>query len=255
MNSATRLSIAVRYQIGGFSLDAAVEVGEQPVALVGPNGCGKSTLLLAALGIRAPAGGRVVLAGEVLFDSVAGIDRPTEERRMAYVPQDFALFPFLNARENVEFAIASRPGSSVSPGRAERRKQATAALARLGIAHLASRRPDQLSGGERQRVALARAIASQPQALLLDEPTAALDVDARADVRRVLAGIVAELAIPTLIVTHDPGDILALAGRVAVMDAGKIATCMPLSEVRFAPPDGFAARLLGSLVRPHAASA
>ena len=240
MTTQPRLAIAVEYTMGPFTLDVSLEVGSESVALIGPNGCGKSTLLLATLGIRIPTRGRVVLEDEVLFDAEAGIERPTEERRMAYLPQDFGLLPFLTAAENVAFAVACRP-ERVS--RAKRRRTALAGLERFGIAHLAGRRPGQLSGGERQRVALARAMASQPRALLLDEPTASLDVGARAEVRTLLAASIRELGIPTLIVTHDRGDILALAGRVAVMEAGRVISCTGLREARNAPASAFAAKL------------
>ena len=193
----------------------------------------------AALG--SPLRGRIALATEVLFDSEAKIDCPTEERRLAYLPQDFGLFPFMSVRGNEEFAMVCQSEAST---RSQRRRAAMVCLDRFGIAHLASRLPNQLSGGERQRVALARVIASQPRALLLDEPTAFLDVEARADVRLLLAATLRELAIPALIVTHDFGDIRAIAGRVAVMDRGRMIACTSLAEALQAPPNPFAARLL-----------
>lgn len=242
MTVSEPFSIVVEHvAAGGFCLRAALEVGIEPVALIGPNGSGKSTFLLAVLGIRVPHKGRIALARDVLFDSEAQIDCPTEERHLAYLPQDFGLFPFMTVQENVEFAMACQ---LEAPTRNERRRAAMACLDRFGVAHLADRPPDQLSGGERQRVALARAIASRPRALLLDEPTASLDIEARTDVRLLLAATLRDLEIPALIVTHDLGDILALAGRVAVMDSGRIVACTDLAEARRSPPNPFAARLL-----------
>jgi molybdate transport system ATP-binding protein len=237
-----RLSVAVAHTTGTFSLDAALDVGAEPVALIGPNGSGKTSFLLAILGLRRSDRGRITLGNEVLLDSTVGIDRAPEERHIAYLPQDFGLFPFLTAQENVEFAIACQSGRS---RRVERRRAAKELLAGFGVSHLADRSPAHLSGGERQRVALARAIASQPQALLLDEPTASLDVEARTQVRALLSAHIRDLAIPTIIVTHDCGDVLALAGRVAVMEKGRITTCASLAETRRSPPTPFAARLLG----------
>ena len=120
-------------------------------------------------------------------------------------------------------------------------------LEQFGIGHLAGRGPHQLSGGERQRVALARAIASEPRALLLDEPTASLDVGARADVRALLQELFERLQIPTLIVTHDAGDIAALASRVAVMEAGRIVGCASAQEAVRHPANAFADHLLNGL--------
>jgi molybdate transport system ATP-binding protein len=241
------LSLHLGCTVGGFDLDASLQVDREPVAIIGPNGCGKSTLLLAILGIRPPAWGRLVLCGETLFDAEARVEVPTEERHMAYLPQDFGLFPFMSALDNVAFPLACQGAVAT---RRERRDAAMRTLDRFGIAHLAARKPHQLSGGERQRVALARAITARPRLLLLDEPTASLDVGARAEMRALLPGILRELAVPTLIVTHDIGDILALAGRVAVMEAGRIVRHMSLAEACSAPPNDFAARLLGRGAEP-----
>jgi molybdate transport system ATP-binding protein len=247
------LSASVRYKNGDFSLDASVDMAGETVALVGSNGSGKSTFLLAILGLRTPQEGRVALGDEVLFDSAAGYCRSTEERRLAYLPQDFGLFPFLSAQANVEFAIACRRTRSQ---RGARGRLALDHLDRFGVAHLAGRRPEQLSGGERQRVALARALASEPRAMLLDEPTAALDVGARDDVRALLRASLRELRIPALVVTHDFGDVVTLASRVAVMEAGRLVACVTVTEAQEAPPTVFVRRLVESQtngqVRPGA---
>jgi ABC-type sulfate/molybdate transport systems ATPase subunit len=176
-----------------------------------------------------------------MYDSESKVECPTEERRFAYLPQAFGLFPFLTARENVAFAIACRMERKT---RSDRMRMATEYLERFGIAHLAARHPTQLSGGARQRIALARAIASEPRVLLLDEPTASLDVGARGQVRSLLTECLRELAIPTVIVTHDRADVLALAGRVAVMEGGRVLACPTLAEAQQSPPTTFAERLL-----------
>lgn len=240
------LSVSVRYSVGDFALDASLDVGAETIALVGSNGSGKSTLLLSILGVRAPTQGRISLGDEVLFDSDSGHRLPTEERHLAYLPQDFGLFPFLTAQGNVEFAITCR---RARPERRVQGKLAVEYLDRLGIAHLAGRRPHQLSGGERQRVALARALASEPHAMLLDEPTAALDIGARDDVRRLLRASLQELRIPAIIVTHDFSDVLSLASRLAVMEAGRLVACVPVSEAQTSPPTAFVRRLVESQPR------
>lgn len=242
-----QLSLSVGYRVGDFALDAALEIGAETVALVGANGSGKSSLLLTVLGLRSPQQGRITLAGELLFDAATGQSRPPEERRLAYLPQTFGLFPFLSAQDNVGFAIQCRPSR---PERRERGKLALDYLDRLGIAHLAQRRPEQLSGGERQRVALARALASEPRAMLLDEPTAALDVGARDAVRSLLRANLQALRIPALIVTHDFGDVTSLASRVAVMEAGRLLACVPVAEAQSRPPTDFVRRLVEPSAKP-----
>jgi molybdate transport system ATP-binding protein len=237
--NAPLFSITIVADWPGFSLKAAFDVGNEPVALIGPNGSGKSSLLLAILGIRAPGLARIQLGNEVIVDTKRGLVSPTEERRFAYLPQDYGLFPHLTAQGNVEFALACGEPQS----RFQRRQAAQILLERFRIAHLASRRPVQLSGGERQRVALARAIASRPRVLLLDEPMAALDVEARVEMRALLAEYTRELAIPTIFVTHDVADVDALAAQVAVMEGGHLISCSSPAEAAQATP--FAGRLLG----------
>jgi molybdate transport system ATP-binding protein len=238
-----RLSVAVEAALGPFLLQVSLEVGAEPVALVGPNGSGKTSLLQAILGLLKLDRGRIALGEDVLFDRDLAIDRPTEERHLAYLPQDFGLFPHLTAVQNVAFALACGPESA---SRAQRRRQAMAWLDRFGLGSLANRHPSQLSGGERQRIALARAMASSPKALLLDEPTASLDVEARVEVRAFLAEAIRTLSLPTVLVTHDVMDVEALAGRVAVLEKGRIAACGLLADIRKAPPTPFASRLLSS---------
>lgn len=242
-DSAPRLSLTVETALGPFSLQASLEVGAEPLALVGPNGSGKTSLLLAILGLLKPDRGRIVLSDEVLFDAALAIDRPPEERHLAYLPQDFGLFPHLTAIENVAFALACR---SKRASTRQRHDEAVTWLERFGIGRLAERSPSQLSGGERQRVALARALASSPKALLLDEPTASLDVEARAEVRAFLAESIRSLGLPTVLVTHDAMDVEALASRVAVLEKGQVVACGLLSDICKAPPTSFASRLFCS---------
>ena len=239
-NPVPRLSIAVQATLGAFSLQASLEVSAELLALVGPNGSGKTSLLLTVLGLRRPERGRIVLSDEVLFDAALAIDLPTEDRHLAYLPQDFGLFPHLTAIDNVAFALACR---SQRASAKQRRDEAMTWLERFAIGNLAGRNPSQLSGGERQLVALARALASSPKALLLDEPTASLDVEARVEVRAFLAESIRSLGLPTILVTHDATDVEALASRVAVLEKGQVVACGLLGDVRKAPPTSFARRL------------
>jgi molybdate transport system ATP-binding protein len=242
-DSISRLSVAVEAGLGPFLLQASLEVGAKPLALVGPNGSGKTSLLLAILGLLKPERGRIALGDAILFDTERAVDLPTEERHLAYLPQDFGLFPHLTAVQNVAFALACGPEPAT---RRQRRAQAMAWLDRFGLGSLANRNPAQLSGGERQRIALARALASSPSAILLDEPTASLDVEARVEVRAFLAESIRSLSLPTILVTHDIMDVEALAGRVAVLEKGRVAACGQLADIRKAPPTPFACKFLSS---------
>jgi ABC-type sulfate/molybdate transport systems ATPase subunit len=211
---------------------------------VGPNGSGKTSLLKLILGVLRPERGRVVLDGEPLFDSDAGLDLPTEGRRLGYVPQGFGLFPHLSVVENVEFGLNGDPALGSAGARRER---ALSLLAELEVVELAARRPSLLSGGERQRVALARALARRPRALLLDEPLAALDAGGRRRVRSFLAASLERLALPAVIVTHDLRDAEALAPTIAVIEAGALVQLGTLEELRAKPASPFVEEFQGSV--------
>ena len=229
------LELDLEAAVGPLQLRVRLTLPPGPLALVGPNGAGKTSLLRALLGVLGPARGRVALDGAVLLDSSRGVNLPPEERRLGYLPQQFALFPHLSAVENVEFGMPRAEGAR------DRRARALALLESLALAHLAQRRPGALSGGERQRVALARALAPGPRALLLDEPLAALDVGARRQVRDFLAERL--LTLPALIVTHDAADAEALAGRIAVLEGGALVQVGTAAELRAAPATRFVEEL------------
>jgi ABC-type sulfate/molybdate transport systems ATPase subunit len=215
-----------------FRLRVALEAGARPVALVGPSGAGKSTTLRAIAGLAPGARGRVALGDEVWLDSAAGVDLPPERRAVGYLFQSHALFPHLTVEGNVAFAGG--------------RGAAGPLLRRFGIAHLAGARPGELSGGERRRAALARALARRPRALLLDEPTAALDAESRAHVRAELAALIGELGLPALLVTHDFAEAAALAGTVGVLVRGELRQLGSPAELVARPADPFVARLTGA---------
>jgi molybdate transport system ATP-binding protein len=217
--------------------------------LVGPNGAGKTTLLLLILGVLEPDRGRIVVGGRVLFDAELGVNVPIEERGLGYVPQSYALFPHLTVRQNVEFALGSRPRSSSRAARAARGREI---LAELGLEALAERRVTQLSGGEKQRAALARALSVRPHALLLDETLAALDVPARHEVRSFLASYLAELGIPSVLVTHDAGDARLLGQRIAVVEAGHTVQSGTWQELAQAPASAFVRQFVGAEATRHA---
>ncbi|MFC5381052.1 ABC transporter ATP-binding protein [Aquipuribacter nitratireducens] len=235
------LVVDVALPRGGLEVTARVDVAPgEVVVVVGPNGAGKSTLLHVVAGLVAPARGRVALAGRVLDDPAAGVRLPVPARRVGLVPQDLQLFPHLDVRDNVAFGLRAA-GARAAPARAVAERWCT----RLGLTDEVRHRPGRLSGGQRQRVALARALAPEPDALLLDEPLAALDAGTRVHVRAELRHHLADVAVPTLLVTHDPVDAMVLADRVVVVEAGRVVQSGTPREVARAPRTDYVARLVG----------
>jgi molybdate transport system ATP-binding protein len=226
-----RLDLDLVRPLRAFELALALAVEQETLALVGPSGAGKTTVLRAIAGLVRPARGRIALGDEVLFDHDCGIDLPPERRRVGLVFQEYALFPHLSVGRNVAFGGKARVEEL---------------LERFRIAHLARARPDELSGGERQRVALARALARDPAVLLLDEPMAALDAHTRAGVRAELQELLRELALPTILVTHDFEDAAALADRVGVIAEGRILQLGTPDELIATPSDAFVASFTGA---------
>jgi molybdate transport system ATP-binding protein len=227
-----RLDIDHRLRTVELALGLDASVGET-VALVGPSGAGKSTVLRMVAGLLRPHHGTVALGNEVWLDTDTGLDVPPERRSVGLVFQDYALFPHLDVRRNVAFGGGARVDEL---------------LERFRIAHLATARPAQISGGERQRVALARALARAPRVLLLDEPLSALDAHTRATVRGELRDLLAELGLPTVLVTHDFEDASALADRVGVLVAGSLLQMAPPAQLVAEPADSFVASFTGANV-------
>ena len=227
---------------GTLTLDVDLGGKAEPLALVGPNGSGKTTLLRIIAGAHGPATGRIRVGDTTLLDSAAGIDLAAEERSMGYLPQGYGLFPHLSVVENVAFGLST---GSRKTSREERRVRALAALAELDCAHLAQRMPVRLSGGESQRVALARALVIEPRMLLLDEPVAALDATARRSVRAFLARRLRSVGRPSIVVTHDVRDVMALSAEVCVLEAGRVTQRGSVQELRDAPATDFIAEFVG----------
>ena len=233
------LALDIAVPLRHFELGLALEVGEgETVALVGPSGAGKTTVLRAIAGAVRPRSGRISLGERTLFDAARRVDLPPEARGVGYVFQEYALFPHMTVRQNVAFAGKAR---------------AAELLQRFGIAHLADARPRRLSGGERQRVGLARALASDPGALLFDEPLSALDSHTRARVRAELFDLLTALRLPALLVTHDFEDATSLADRVGVIVDGRIHQMGTPAQLLAEPADAFVASFVGSNLMPGVA--
>ncbi|MDQ8704013.1 ABC transporter permease [Streptomyces sp. LHD-70] len=214
-----------------LTLDAAPGT---TIAVVGPNGAGKTTLLRALLGLTPRAHADLRL-GEQHVSAL-----PPHRRGVAWVPQDGALFPHLSALANTAYGLRAQ-----GVRRDEARRIAQEWLDRLGVGHLAHRKPAQLSGGQAGRVALARALAPSPRLLLLDEPLAALDQSTRAHVRHTLRSHLSGFGGVCLIVTHDPVEAVSLADRVLVLEDGRTLQDAPAAEVTRHPRSPWVARMLG----------
>jgi molybdate transport system ATP-binding protein len=225
------LRVDLDHGLRAFRLALALELGRETVALVGPSGAGKTSVLRVIAGLLRPERGHVTLGAEAWLDTERGVDVPPENRRVGFVFQEYALFPHMSVRANVAFGGNERVDEL---------------LERFAISHLADVRPSTISGGERQRVALARALARDPAVLLLDEPLSALDAYTRARVRSELRELLQELALPTLLVTHDFDDAAALADQVGVIVDGRLLQVAAPPELVAAPADAFVAGFTGA---------
>jgi molybdate transport system ATP-binding protein len=210
------LTADIRLQISSsFRLDCMLEVPAGFTVLFGPSGAGKTSVLDCIAGIRTPDWGKIAIAGKAVFDSAQGLNLRPSQRRLAYVFQSLALFPHLNVCENVAYGLRQKSKQAAT----ERSQQM---LAQFGIEHLRDRRPGDLSGGERQRVALARSLVTEPRALLLDEPLAALDRRTRNKIVEDLRAWNAARSVPIVYVTHSVREALALGERALVMEEGGV---------------------------------
>lgn len=201
-----------------FALDACLRSATQRTALVGASGSGKSTVLMAIAGLAPGVHGHVRVAGRTLLDTDRGIDLPASERRVGLVFQDYALFPHMTVEQNLAFGLCRLGRRPDAAGR----DRIEALVRQFGLETLRGAWPRHLSGGQRQRVALARALAPQPGLLLLDEPLSALDTQLRTRLRGELAELLERVQVPTLLVTHDPSDVEALAQSVVHLEAGRV---------------------------------
>ncbi|MDQ6658833.1 MAG: ABC transporter ATP-binding protein [Actinomycetota bacterium] len=219
---------------GVNGVDLSIGDGEF-FALLGPSGCGKTTLLRTLAGLEAATEGTISI-GERDVTALSPGDRD-----IAMVFQDYALFPHMSVAENIAYPLRIK-----KVGRAERAAKAASTAEQLSLGSLLDRRPSQLSGGQQQRVALARAIASHPQLFLFDEPLSNLDARLRLEARTFLKRLQLELGVTTVFVTHDQGEALAMADRMAVMDAGHIRQIGTPREVFRRPADTFVANFIGA---------
>ena len=232
------LTLSVKQQ-NPISLDANLECSAgELLALVGPSGAGKSTLLRIIAGLTHPEAGRVQCGSFTWLDTKNQVQVRAQRRRVGFVFQQYALFPHLNARENVEQACRHLPTR-------QRQERASYWLARVNLEGLENRRPNELSGGQMQRVGLARALAREPDVLLLDEPFSAVDRATRERLYRELAMLRTELKIPAILVTHDLDEAIMLADKLCMLSQGVTLQCGSVEHVTSRPVSVLVARLVG----------
>jgi molybdate transport system ATP-binding protein len=234
-----RAALVKRYD--AFQLETELEVEDGGIlVLVGESGAGKSTVLRLLAGLEAPDEGRIQVDDRSWFDARAGVSLASWRREVGYVPQDYALFPHLSVLDNVGFGLRAQglPGRDV-------RSRAQRALARLQIADLERRRPDEISGGQRQRVALARALVTEPRLLLLDEPLSALDLQTRRVLRAELRRLLAELPCVTVYVTHAPLEATAFGERMVVLEHGRASQSGTRDDLLRRPKSPYVAEFMG----------
>ena len=233
------LSVALRSRVSPqFVLDVAFAAPAGVTIVFGASGSGKTTILRAIAGLLRPDQGRIQIEGTVLFDSGGHVNVPVERRNIAYVMQHLALFPHLTVVENIRYGLTRVE-------RAERDRRVDAVLDSFRIAHLRDRKPRALSGGEQQRVALARALVTDPRALLLDEPLAALDHATQTRIMEDLRAWNDQRRIPVLYVTHAHREVFAIGERVIVLDHGRVQAQGTPHEVLDAPAHHSLATLAG----------
>ena len=215
----------LRLPLDGFALELDARLEARVTGLFGASGAGKTSLLEAIAGLRRPPDGRIRLDGFVLTDARGRVFLPPEKRGIGYVPQDGALFPHLDVRENLCYSQRSRlpfarPGIPYAH-----------VVEVLNIGPLASRRIASLSGGEKQRVAFGRALLAAPKLLLLDEPLASLDSELKDQIMPYLAMIRDKFAIPMVLVSHSADEIVALCDEVLVLETGRCVRRGPPAEL------------------------
>ncbi|MFX0542589.1 molybdenum ABC transporter ATP-binding protein [Roseovarius sp. S4756] len=218
------LTVDIAHRLGDFTLEAKFEAGPGITALFGPSGSGKTSLAKAIAGLLTPERGRIVQAGETLFDSETRVCLPAARRRVGTVFQDGRLFPHLTVAQNIAFGARYAP-----PG--AQGLDANVIERILGIGALMERRPASLSGGEKQRVAIARALGMRPRLLLMDEPLAALDGPRKDEILPYLERLRDSGGLPIIYISHALAEIARLADRIVVLREGRVVRVGEVTEV------------------------
>jgi len=233
------LFVDIQKQLSGFLLDVSFSTNEQVLGVLGASGAGKSMILRCIAGIETPSKGRIVLNGRVLFDSEKGINIPSRNRHIGFLFQNYVLFPHLSVSQNIAFGLPKGTSALTI------KQQVEAQLVAMQLQGYADRYPRELSGGQQQRVALARALASQPEALLLDEPFSALDTHLRSQLEQQLITSVETYQGLTLFVTHNLEEAYRVCQDLLVMERGKAITYSSKQNIFERPNTVSVAQLTG----------
>lgn len=232
------LEVQIEKKLPDFTLDVSFQASSAPVGILGPSGAGKTMLLRCIAGLERPDRGRIALNHRVLFGSEEHIRIPTRERRVGMLFQNYALFPHRTVAENIAFGLRHLPSG-------DRAARVAALVERTHLSGLEQRYPRELSGGEQQRAALARALATEPEALLLDEPLSALDTHLRSQVEAQLQETFAAYRRPALLVTHNIEEAYRLGEELLVLSRGRVAAFGAKHEIFRHPPSREVAQLTG----------
>ena len=198
---------------GPIRLDVDFQIPDQEwITLFGPSGAGKTTILRMIAGLTDPQEGFIQVDDEVWFDSAKGINKPTQQRQISFVSQDYNLFPNMTVRENLKYALKDKKDESL----------VDEFLQMVHLAELQNRKPDTLSGGQKQRVALIRALLRRPKIFLLDEPLSSLDLDLRLKLQDEILTMYNRFKIPTIFVTHDLSEIFKMSHQIIVLEQGTV---------------------------------
>ena len=231
------LSVQILKKLPGFTLNVSFFAEAGVTALLGASGSGKSMTLRCIAGVEKPDEGRIVLSGRVLYDSARGIDLPPQARKVGYLFQRYALFPNMTVGQNIE------AGLSLERDAHSRKAMRENYIARFQLEGLQNRYPCELSGGQMQRVALCRMLAAQPEAILLDEPFAALDSHLRWQLEREVKETLASFSGVALLVSHDKGEVYRMSKSVCVLNGGSAEPIVETAEL-FAQPRTLQAALI-----------
>lgn len=217
------------------------------LVLFGPSGSGKTTILRSIAGLEWPERGTIRFVSRTWLDTVSQVRVSPQERQIGYMPQEYALFPIYTVEGNIGYGLGEL--STV----VDRKRRVEEMVDLFQLRGLETAKPRELSGGQQQRVALARAIAPRPQLLLLDEPLSALDVPTRLQLRGELRSLLKQLALPSIIVTHDWAEALTLGDVIAVMGDGQVLQVGSPQEVFSRPKNADVAQIVGveTVVQGH----
>jgi len=228
----------IQVRLTAEDLDLELTAGPGITALFGPGGAGKTRILDAIAGLAAPAGGRIIIDDEIVFDHASGVNLPPRRRHCGYVARQWALFPHMTLHDNLLFPLGS-------VARLERHRRVKETIDRFRLGEAATRRPHQVTPAERLRATVARALIGDPKLLLVDEPAAGLDIPLGIEWRAALRMVRDETDLPVLLATRDLDTCCELAGAMLLMDSGRILQSGPPRRVLDQPATVEAARLLG----------